>query len=264
MTTTAIRRPSKRTVARETCRGHSLLPLTSLSLSSNYLEQTQANDVGLCDSCSCWRSWRDCGHGSDVVRAAGLPPGVTSVGRNFTHRPLCSPLIFISTRAAVEAKKTRTPPIEVVLNVLKTEGIAGLYSGLSSSLLGIAITNFVYYGFYEQSKEVYAPCCSTSSAGCAHDRLPVRRILRSRPGKGLHTIESIIAGLIAGSATSIISNPIWVVQVGCSYHSGHPRADFASDDSSRTDHAAVRRRQHISIEATKEGYFGKYRLHPEA
>ena len=29
----------------------------------------------------------------------------------------------------------------------KTEGLSGLYSGLGSSLLGIVVTNGVYYGF---------------------------------------------------------------------------------------------------------------------
>jgi hypothetical protein len=29
----------------------------------------------------------------------------------------------------------------------KDEGLSGLYSGLSSSLLGIVVTNGVYYGF---------------------------------------------------------------------------------------------------------------------
>ncbi|KAG8905777.1 hypothetical protein FRB99_008256 [Tulasnella sp. 403] len=103
---------------------------------------------------------------------------------------LTYPLIFVSTRTAVETKKTRRT-LEVVVDVLKREGLSGLYSGLSSSLIGIAITNFVYYGFYEKSRDV---------------------IVRSRPGKGLTTAESILAGLIAGSATTVISNPIWVVQ----------------------------------------------------
>ncbi|KAG5637775.1 hypothetical protein H0H81_003276 [Sphagnurus paluster] len=50
----------------------------------------------------------------------------------------------------------------------------------------------VYYYFYERSRGV---------------------ILKSRMGgKGLSTFESILTGMIAGSATTIISNPIWVVQ----------------------------------------------------
>jgi adenine nucleotide transporter 17 len=68
----------------------------------------------------------------------------------------CSPLIFLSTRAAVDARKQHKATLDVALELLEKEGLGGFYSGLSSSLLGIAITNFVYYGFYEKTKEVYA------------------------------------------------------------------------------------------------------------
>ena len=50
----------------------------------------------------------------------------------------------------------------------------------------------MYYYFYEGSRNL---------------------ILKARTGsKGLSTLESMLAGLIAGSATTVISNPIWVVQ----------------------------------------------------
>lgn len=52
----------------------------------------------------------------------------------------------------------------------------------------------VYYYFYESSRG--AILSSSFRSG----------------GKGLSTIESMIAGFIAGSATTIISNPIWVIQ----------------------------------------------------
>ncbi|KAG8982282.1 hypothetical protein FRB93_008204 [Tulasnella sp. JGI-2019a] len=121
---------------------------------------------------------------SFIHAAAGGAGGVVAMSLTY-------PLIFLSTRAAVESKKTNKTTYEAVLDIHNSEGVTGLYSGLSSSLLGIAVTNFVYYGFYEKSKDV---------------------ILRSRPGKGLSAAESIVAGLIAGSATTVLSNPIWVVQ----------------------------------------------------
>lgn len=102
------------------------------------------------------------------------------------------PLIFLSTRAAVETNNENKSTYEAVKDIVKREGVLGLYSGLGSSLWGIAITNGVYYYFYERTRGV---------------------ILSSRSGgKGLSTLESMITGWIAGSATSIISNPIWVVQ----------------------------------------------------
>ncbi|PVG04278.1 mitochondrial carrier [Serendipita vermifera] len=105
------------------------------------------------------------------------------------------PLIFVSTRAAVDTENKQKTTYQAVIDVIRSaEGISGLYSGLNSSLLGISVTNFVYYYFYEKGR---------SSLLAA----------RSSPGsKGLSTVESLLNGFIAGSATSIISNPIWVIQ----------------------------------------------------
>ncbi|KAI0638575.1 mitochondrial carrier [Trametes polyzona] len=121
-----------------------------------------------------------------VIHAlAGAAGGIVAMTATY-------PLIFLSTRAAVETKKEHKTTYEAVLDIIKREGIVGLYSGLNSSLLGIAVTNGVYYYFYERSRGL---------------------ILKARTGsKGLSTLESMLAGLIAGSATTVISNPIWVVQ----------------------------------------------------
>ncbi|KAJ7179136.1 mitochondrial carrier domain-containing protein [Mycena filopes] len=104
------------------------------------------------------------------------------------------PLIFLSTRAAVETKNESKTVYQAVVDIIKREGALGLYSGLSSSLLGIAVTNGVYYYFYERSRGIV------------------------QKGKALSTPESILIGLIAGSATTIISNPIWVVQTSQAVH----------------------------------------------
>ncbi|KAI0717964.1 mitochondrial carrier [Fomitopsis betulina] len=122
---------------------------------------------------------------STIHAVAGAAGGVLAMTATY-------PLIFLSTRAAVETKKERKSVYEAVLDIVRREGILGLYSGLGPSLLGVAVTNGVYYYFYERSR----------GAILAHKQGP----------KGLSTLESILTGLIAGSATTIISNPIWVVQ----------------------------------------------------
>jgi len=122
---------------------------------------------------------------SVIHAVAGAAGGIIAMTATY-------PLIFISTRAAVETKNETKSVYRTILDIIKREGVLGLYSGLDSSLLGIAVTNGVYYYFYERSRGI---------------------ILRSRAGgKGLSTLESILAGMIAGSATTILSNPIWVVQ----------------------------------------------------
>jgi len=106
------------------------------------------------------------------------------------------PLVYLSTRAqaTIADPKTKVHTVtEAVLETIKREGIVGLYSGLSSSLLGIAVTNGVYYYFYERSRGLILAAKPT-------------------PAKGLSTLESMLTGCLAGSATTIISNPLWVIQ----------------------------------------------------
>ena len=76
--------------------------------------------------------------------------------------------------------------------ILEKEGLSGLYTGLQSALFGIGVTNGVYYYFYEAVKEL---------------------LEKARTGKAgpLTTAESMLAGMLAGSATVFATNPIWVV-----------------------------------------------------
>jgi adenine nucleotide transporter 17 len=78
---------------------------------------------------------------------------------------------------------------------VKREGINGLYAGLDSALFGISVTNFVYYYWYEWTRAAFEKAA----------------VKAGRASKKLTTVESIIAGALAGSATVMITNPIWVV-----------------------------------------------------
>ncbi|SCV72417.1 BQ2448_3954 [Microbotryum intermedium] len=105
---------------------------------------------------------------------------------------LSDPLVNLSTRSQVAAREEGQSTRAAALKVIKEDGIVGLYDGLSSSLLGIAITNGIYYLFFEETRAY---------------------VMRARkdPRKALSTIESILTSAIAGAATSVFSNPIWVV-----------------------------------------------------
>jgi len=107
---------------------------------------------------------------------------------------LSYPLITLSTRAQVESKRADTTTLDAVRHIIQREGISGLYAGIESALFGISVTNFVYYYFYEWTRGSYEQAA-----------------VRAGRAPKLTTIESIIAGAIAGSATVIATNPIWVV-----------------------------------------------------
>ncbi|ORY02638.1 putative peroxisomal membrane protein Pmp47 [Basidiobolus meristosporus CBS 931.73] len=107
---------------------------------------------------------------------------------------LTYPLVSISSRLQVE-KDTTSPDsykdgVDAFEKIAKNEGVAGFYSGLNSALFGIALTNGIYYFFYEWTKSGFE---------------------KTTKGSTLTTGQSMIAGALAGAATCITTNPIWVV-----------------------------------------------------
>lgn len=125
---------------------------------------------------------------------------------------IASPTLLLRCPQSTAARSTGT-----IGTILATEGPSGLYAGLQSSLVGIATTNLVYYGAY-----------SLVSDGARK---------RSKGGETLTVGQSIVAGMVAGafasrtsppfllhpapdnslgcalgSATTVLTNPLWVVQ----------------------------------------------------
>ncbi|KAI1189285.1 mitochondrial carrier [Nemania serpens] len=108
---------------------------------------------------------------------------------------LTYPLVTLSTRAQVESSRAETAFLAAVKRIVAREGVAGLYSGLDSAVFGISVTNFVYYYWYEWTRAFFEK--AAAKAG--------------RTSRKLTTAESMMAGALAGSATVILTNPIWVV-----------------------------------------------------
>lgn len=109
--------------------------------------------------------------------------------------PNSYPLITLSTRAQVESKRADSTFLKAVRHITAREGVSGLYAGLDSALFGISVTNFVYYYWYEWTRAFFEAAA----------------VKAGRASKKLTTVESMIAGAIAGSATVILTNPIWVI-----------------------------------------------------
>ena len=137
-----------------------------------------------------------------------------------TQRPHSYPLITLSTRAQIESKRAQSSTYDAVRRIVQREGVTGLYSGLDSALFGIGVTNFIYYYCIQLPLLVgplTRPQCNQLTTflppGYEWTRAFFERaaIRSSRASKKLTTIESMVAGAIAGSATVLITNPIWVV-----------------------------------------------------
>ncbi|KAI1382761.1 mitochondrial carrier [Hypoxylon trugodes] len=120
---------------------------------------------------------------------------LAGAGGGILSMVLTYPLITLSTRAQVESSRAETAFLAAARQIVAREGTAGLYAGLDSAVFGISVTNFVYYYWYEWTRGFFE--AAASRAG--------------RASKKLTTVEAMIAGAVAGSATVILTNPIWVV-----------------------------------------------------
>ena len=132
---------------------------------------------------------------SAAQQGDNIAHALAGAGGGLLAMTLTYPLITISTRAQVESKRADTSTIAAVKHIINREGITGLYAGLDSALFGISVTNFVYYYWYEWTRAFFEKAAIKSG----------------RASKKLTTIESILAGAVAGSATVLTTNPIWVV-----------------------------------------------------
>lgn len=139
------------------------------------------------------------------------------------------PLMGISTRAAVDRSKNPGESLmNAVTKVIASEGVLGLYDGLGSSLLGIGVSNFVYYFFFEATRDFII-----ASKRVAHST--------SAALGTLTTSESIGAGLLAGTATALISNPIWVVNTRQTVRATQRDPDERAADGKPTTKKVVQR-----------------------
>ncbi|GMM36108.1 hypothetical protein DASC09_034330 [Saccharomycopsis crataegensis] len=103
-------------------------------------------------------------------------------------------------------KKKVVPALELIKTIYQTDGIAGFYAGLESAIYGMALTNFVYYYFYESTGRVVIKNRNIKKIS----QFSVSN-LKNVVLAGLGPFESIITGLIAGSITAVATNPFWVV-----------------------------------------------------
>lgn len=132
---------------------------------------------------------------SAAQQTDNIAHALAGAGGGLLAMTLTYPLITLSTRAQVESKRAETSTLAAIRHIINREGISGLYAGLDSALFGISVTNFVYYYWYEWTRSFFEK--AAEKAG--------------RPSKKLTTLESMAAGAIAGSATVMLTNPIWVV-----------------------------------------------------
>lgn len=148
---------------------------------------------------------------------------VAGAGGGVLSMVLTYPLITLSTRSQVESKRAQSSVPDAVRRIIQREGISGLYAGLDSAVFGISVTNFVYYYWYEWSRSAFEKAALAS---------------KSPRRNKLSTLESMMAGALAGSATVLLTNPIWVVNTRMTARKRSPSIPSTTTTSTSTSTSA--------------------------
>ncbi|KAI9490787.1 mitochondrial carrier domain-containing protein [Zychaea mexicana] len=129
---------------------------------------------------------------------------LSGAGGGIVSMALTYPLVSISSRLQVQknddSKDAYKNTADAFVKILAKEGPRGLYSGLSSGVFGIAVTNGVYYYCYEAVKAIFEKA--------------------KGQGKPMSTGESMLSGAIAGSAVVLATHPIWTVNTRLTVRKG--------------------------------------------
>ncbi|KAH7848158.1 hypothetical protein Vadar_034453 [Vaccinium darrowii] len=137
--------------------------------------------------------------------------GLAGAGGGIIAQIITYPLQTVNTRQQTErvAKEGGrllhpTPPaaggstLVQILQVVRTEGWGGLYSGLKPSLFGTAASQGIYYYFYQVFKN------KAEAIAVAH----------RKKGRGDGTVGMfswLVVAAFAGSLNVLLTNPIWVL-----------------------------------------------------
>lgn len=118
---------------------------------------------------------------------------------------LVYPLDIVKTRLQVQVKPQpgdalRNPnedphytgTLHAIKSILDDEGLAGLYSGMTGSLIGVASTNFAYFYWYSTVRALYMNKVQTN-------------------GKPASTAVELSLGAVAGALAQLFTIPIAVV-----------------------------------------------------
>lgn len=107
------------------------------------------------------------------------------------------PIDNVKLRMQIDTSNNKkTKLTEKIKTVYKEEGIFGFYKGISSTIAGNFISNFVYFIIYNYLKN----------------------LLEIQRGDNL---KYIFAVFISGIATSVATNPFWVIQTTQTNHRKH-------------------------------------------
>lgn len=135
--------------------------------------------------------------------SSALANGLAGAGGGIIAQIITYPLQTVNTRqqterVSKEGRDSRGSVLFQILQVVRSEGLPGLYSGLKPSLLGTAVSQGVYYYFYQVFK-------NRAEAMAAANKK------RGRGDGSVGMLSWLVVAALAGSVNVLLTNPIWVL-----------------------------------------------------
>ncbi|KAJ9673158.1 hypothetical protein PVL29_023023 [Vitis rotundifolia] len=131
--------------------------------------------------------------------------GLAGAGAGIIAQIITYPLQTVNTRQQTERVAKKVAPSRLasstllqILQVIRSEGWGGLYSGLKPSLFGTAASQGIYYYFYQVFKNK-AEAIATANR------------VKGRGDGTVGIFAWIIVAAFAGSLNVLLTNPIWVL-----------------------------------------------------
>ncbi|WCJ44811.1 Mitochondrial substrate carrier family protein [Euphorbia peplus] len=147
-----------------------------------------------------------------MSKSDAVANGLAGAGGGIIAQIITYPLQTVNTRQQTErlAKKKKNqnqqqqqlaPPggtLLQIIQVIKTEGWGGLYSGLKPSLLGTAASQGIYYYFYQVFKN-------------RAESIAAARKAKGRGDGSVGMFSWLLVAAMAGSLNVLFTIPIWVL-----------------------------------------------------
>lgn len=104
------------------------------------------------------------------------------------------------------------PNLGIVKNILKYDGVRGMYRGLGPTILGYLPTWAIYFAVYDTIKDYFGK----KSLG---DVEGVRHVLPAAQAKGYQPLSRehpwtlhLFSAMAAGATSTLCTNPLWVIK----------------------------------------------------
>lgn len=114
---------------------------------------------------------------------------------------------IVSVSAGGSLLNARGHPITIAKNILKQDGISGLFRGLPPTLIGIIPSRSAYFYAYQRCKHLLG--------NLDHKIGSLKIVSKNNDNHILQEgspINSMVSGLVAGIVSNTITNPIWMIK----------------------------------------------------